>query len=133
MVAREELAGPTRKAHVNLAQEGDAKKGVWYLDSGATNHMTGDRAAFAELDTSVTGTVKFGDGSQVDICGQGTVLFVCKSGEHQAVTGVYYIPRLNTQIISLGQFDDNGCQVLIEDGILRVRDRERQLLIKVRR
>lgn len=91
------------KAQVNLAQEGDAKEGVWYLDSGATNHMTGDRAAFAELDTSVTGFVKFGDGSTVDICGQGTVLFVCKSGEHRAITGVYYIPRLNTHIISLGQ------------------------------
>ena len=62
--------------------------------------MTGDRAAFAELDTSIVGTVKFGDDSHVDICGQGTVLFVCKSGEHRAITGVYYIPRLNTQIIS---------------------------------
>ena len=80
--------------------------------------MTGDRAAFAELDTGITGSVKFGDGSTVDICGQGTVLFICKSGEHRAVTGVYYIPRLNSHIISLGQFDENGCQVLIEDGLL---------------
>ena len=138
---REESALSTRKestlflleekAQVNLAQGGDAKEGVWYLDSGATNHMTGDRAAFAELDTSIVGTVKFGDGSRVDICGQGTVLFVCKSGEHRAVTGVYLIPWLNTQIISLGQVDENGCQVLIEDGLLRVRDRERQLLVKV--
>ena len=86
-------SGPTlflleEKAQVNLAQEGDAKEGVWYLDSGATNHMTGDCAAFAELDTGITGSVKFGDGSTVDICGQGTVLFVCKSGEHRAITGV---------------------------------------------
>jgi len=121
------------KAQVNLAQEGDAKEGVWYLDSGATNHMTGDRTAFAELDSSIVGTVKFGDGSKVDICGQGTVLFVCKSGEHRAITGVYYIPRLNTHIISLGQFDENGCQVLIEDGLLRVRDAQRKLVIKVQR
>ena len=121
------------KAQVNLAQEGDTKKGVWYLDSGATNHMTGDRAAFAELDPSIVGTVKFGDGSRVNICGQGTVLFICKTGEHRAITGVYYIPRLNTQILSLGQFDENGCQILIKDGILRLRDRERKLLVKVER
>jgi hypothetical protein len=43
-------------------------------------------------------------------------MFICKSGEHRAITGVYYIPRMNTHIISLGQFDENGCQVLIEDG-----------------
>jgi hypothetical protein len=64
--------------------------------------MTGDRDAFAELDTSITSSVKFGDGSTVDICGQGTVMFVCKSGEHRAITRVFYIPRLNTHIISLG-------------------------------
>jgi hypothetical protein len=64
--------------------------------------MTSDRAAFAELNTSVTSSIKFGDGSTVDISGQRTVLFVCKSDEHRAITGVYYIPRLNTHIISLG-------------------------------
>ena len=142
-VTRKESTTPTReelvlflreeKAQVNLAQEGDTKKGVWYLNSGVTNHMTGDCAAFAELDSSIVGTVKFGDGSRVDICGQGTVLFIYKSGEHRSITGVYYIPRLNTQILSLGQFDENGCQTLIKGGILRLRDRERRLLVKVER
>ena len=116
--ARKDPATPTReesdlflleeKAQVNLAQEGDAKDGVWYFDSGAPNHMTSDRTAFAELDTSIVGTVKFRDGSHVDICGQGTVLFICKSDEHRAVTGVYLITRLNTQIIGLGQLYENG-------------------------
>ena len=77
------------KAQVNLAQEGDAKDGVWVLDSGATSHMTGKRTMFAKLDTSIVGTVKFGDGSVVDICGQGTVLFVGRTGEHLAIEGVY--------------------------------------------
>ena len=47
----------------------------WVLDTGATNHMTGTRAVFAELNTSVTRTIKFGDDSMVDIEGKGTVLF----------------------------------------------------------
>ena len=34
----------------------------WILDTGATNHMTGERTAFSELDTKVHGTVRFGDG-----------------------------------------------------------------------
>jgi hypothetical protein len=80
--------------------------------------MTGDHATFAELDLSIVDSVNFGYGSTVDICGQGKVMFVCKSGEHRAITGVFYILRLNTHIISLGQFDQNGCQVLIEDGLL---------------
>ena len=95
--------------------------------------MTGDRAVFAELDTAVTGTVKFGDGSVVNICGRGTILLACKTGEHRAITGVYYIPRLCSHIISLGQLDESGCQVLIQDGVLRVRDWEHRLLAKVQR
>ena len=122
------------KAQVDLAdltQEGDTNNGVWVLDTGATSHMTGDRTMFAELDTSIVGTVKFGDGSVVDICGQGTVLFVGRTNEHLAIQGVYWIPRLNTHIISLGQLDEIGFEVLIKGGVLRMRDREIHLLVKV--
>ena len=47
----------------------------WYLDSGASNHMTGSKTSFSELDNDVTGTVKFGDGSRVAIQGRGTIIF----------------------------------------------------------
>ena len=92
------------------------------LDTGATKHMTGSRDVFAELNTSVTGTVKFGDGSVVDIEGKGTVLFACKSGEHRRLDGVYFIPRLTTNIVSLGQMDEDGFKVDIESEILRLYD-----------
>lgn len=70
--------------------------------------MTGSRSAFSELDTGVRGTVKFGDGSVVNIQGRGIVLFKCKNGEHQALTGVYHIPRLTANIMSLEQLDAEG-------------------------
>lgn len=43
----------------------------WYLDNGASNHMTGDRHKFRDLDETVTGKVRFGDGSAVEIQGKG--------------------------------------------------------------
>ena len=95
--------------------------------------MTGNRAAFSELDTEVVGTVKFGDNSGVGIQGRGTVVFQCKDGEHKALTNVYFIPKLRSNIISIGQLDERGCQVLIDGGVLRIRDRERKLLAKVER
>jgi hypothetical protein len=42
--------------------------------------MTGVRSAFTEIDSSITGSVKFGDGSHVEICGRGTILFRCLYG-----------------------------------------------------
>jgi hypothetical protein len=105
----------------------------WVLDIGATNHMTSARDVFAELNTAVMGTVRFGDGSVVSIEGKGTVLFACKTGEHRRLEGVYFIPRLTTNIVSLGQMDEDGSKVDIEHGILRLYDLQRQLLAKVTR
>jgi len=96
------------KLYVQLGEKGDGHTARWILDTGATNHMTGARSAFAELDSGVRGSVRFGDGSTVDIEGRGTVLFRCKMGEHQRLTGVYHIPRLTANIICLGQMEEEA-------------------------
>jgi len=131
--ARVHLVEPKVLLHLSEEEKEAVVSRRWVLDIGATNHMTGTRTVFAELNTGVTGTVKFGDGSVVDIQGKGTVLFACKSGEHRRLDGVYYIPRLTTNIISLGQMDEDGFKVDIESGILRLFDLERKLLAKVHR
>ena len=51
--------------------------------------------------------------------------------EHHLFTGVYYIPALKNSIISVGQLDENGSRVEIEDGVLRIWDRSRRPLAKV--
>lgn len=106
---------------------------VWYLDTGASNHMTGNWAAFSDLDLTVNGTIKFGDGSVVDIVGRGTILFAARKGRHRALTNAYFIPRLRSNIISLGQLDESGCVILVKDSVLSVRDQRNELLAKVRR
>ena len=77
--------------------------------------------------------VKFGDGSRVAIRGRGTIIFRCQNGEHRTLTDVYYILQLHSNIISIGQLDEHGSEVLIKDGILRIRDQEQRLLAKVKR
>ncbi|WVZ48804.1 LOW QUALITY PROTEIN: hypothetical protein U9M48_000211 [Paspalum notatum var. saurae] len=84
--------------------------GVWYLDTGASNHMTGNKEAFSELNKDVAGAVKFGDGSTVKILGRETIMFAAKGGGHRILTDVYYIPRLRSNIVSLGQLDEDGCK-----------------------
>ena len=46
---------------------------------------------------------------------------------------VYYIPQLRSSIISIGELDDRGSEVLIKDEVLRIRDQEQRLLAKVKR
>jgi hypothetical protein len=102
------------KVLVHLSEEEktrDTKS--WVLDTGATNHMSGARLAFAELNKVVRRTVSFGDGSVANIEGYSTVLFNCKNGEHRSFAGVYYIPRLTSNIISIGQLDEARYKVNI--------------------
>ena len=65
--------------------------------------------------------------------GAGTVLFEGKTGEHLPLTGVYFIPRLTTNIVSLGQLDKGGCDVHSKHGVLQIRDEKDRLIIRVKR
>ncbi|WVZ95085.1 LOW QUALITY PROTEIN: hypothetical protein U9M48_040890 [Paspalum notatum var. saurae] len=102
------LEEPRAQVHLGKEEGDEEATERWYLDSGASNHMTGS-------------------------LGRGTILFSCSNGGHRALTGGYYIPRLRSNIVSLGQLDERGCKVLIDDGVLRIRDREQKLLVKVSR
>ncbi|XP_066341168.1 uncharacterized protein [Miscanthus floridulus] len=42
------------RAQVHLGHVGADQEQRWYLDSGASNHMTGSKASFSELDDDVT-------------------------------------------------------------------------------
>ena len=44
----------------------------------------------------------------VNIKGRGTILFACADGEHRALTDVYYIPQLRSNIVSLGSSTRTG-------------------------
>jgi hypothetical protein len=95
--------------------------------------MTGCGSAFSELNRNIRGTVKFGDGSVVQIEGMGTILFQCKNGEHHAFAGVFFIPKLTTNIVSVGQLDEGGFRTIIDGGVMVIRDFEGRLLAKVQR
>lgn len=106
---------------------------VWYLDNGASNHMTGQRGKFKELDESITGQVRFGDNSTVQIKGKGTISFKCKNGEEHLLREVYFIPTLCNNIISLGQMAEDGNKVILDVEHLWVYEGKGRLLMNVRR
>jgi hypothetical protein len=111
----------------------EESEGAWVLDIGASNHMTGRREVLMSLDTSVGGTVRFGDGSLVDIKGIGSVLLQTKKKGHKVLSEVYYIPKLQSSIISLGQLEEGGCKVVLEDGYCEIYDVGRSLLARAPR
>ncbi|GJW82981.1 ribonuclease H-like domain, reverse transcriptase, RNA-dependent DNA polymerase [Tanacetum coccineum] len=64
------------------------EESLWYLDNGASNHMTGVKEHFKEIDEKITGNVRFGDGSYVEIKGKGSILLECKNKEQRAISQI---------------------------------------------
>nr|GEV55676.1 ribonuclease H-like domain, reverse transcriptase, RNA-dependent DNA polymerase [Tanacetum cinerariifolium] len=97
----------------------------WYLDNGASNHMTGVREHFKEIDEKVSGKVRFRDG--------GSILIECDDEKQRIISHVYYIHWLKSNLLSLGQFTKIGCKVVMEDDELRLYDMDNKLFMKVTR
>lgn len=106
---------------------------VWYLYNGASNNMTSSRSKFKNLDEKVTGCVRCGDGSTVEIRGKGTVSFKYKNEEEKLLTEVYYIPNLCNNIISFGQLSEESNRVGLHGVYLWVYDENDKLIMKVKR
>ena len=49
------------------------KEGVWYLDSGCSRHMTGDKTMFSTITPKDGGYVTFGDDKKGKIIGIGNI------------------------------------------------------------
>lgn len=53
---------------------------VWFLDSGCSNYMTGDKDIFIKFDISYKSRVIFGDGKVESVEGKGIIFVVLKFG-----------------------------------------------------
>ena len=106
---------------------------VWYLDNGASNHMCGNRSFFSTLDETITGKVRFGDNSRINIRGKGSIRFIFEGGDKKILSNVYYIPGLRSNIVSLGQATEVGCEVRMKDDTLTLFDRNGGVMVRTKR
>ena len=68
---------------------------TWYINSGASSHMTGTRDGFTEMtETDLDLEVVLGDDTVVRAVGRGTVNFQRESMERTRLNDVLYIPWL---------------------------------------
>ncbi|GAV56881.1 hypothetical protein CFOL_v3_00422, partial [Cephalotus follicularis] len=54
-------------------EEEDNDETQWYLDSGRSKHMTGDKSLFVKFESKQGGDVTFGDNAKGKIMGFGTI------------------------------------------------------------
>jgi len=80
--------------------------------------------SYTYLNERIKGTVKFGVGSSVQIHGLGSMVIQGRQQEHKVLTHIYYIPKLKTNIVSLGQLKEKRFEVSLKNGRCNVLDQD---------
>lgn len=97
----------------------DKNKEAWFLDSGCSNHMSGSKEWFTDIDEQFRQSVKLGNDTKMAVKGRGNVKFQV-NGITQVITNVYYVPELKNNLLSIGQLQEKGVTILIKDGVCGV-------------
>lgn len=91
---------------------------VWYLDSGCSRHMTGDKSWFSSFTATNSGTVTFGDGKKAKILGRGTV----SAPGMPNLENVMLVEDLKANLISISQLCDDIGNVWFDKKQCNVKD-----------
>ena len=114
-------------SYVELNQS--RKEDVWFLDSGCSNHMCGNKLWFSDLDEEFRQSVKLGNNSKMTVLGKGNIRMQV-AGVTQVITDVFYIPELRNNLLSVGQLQEKGVAILIQHGECRVYHPEKGLIMQ---
>nr|GEU51107.1 hypothetical protein [Tanacetum cinerariifolium] len=92
---------------------------LWYLDSGCSKHMTGDRSQLTNFVNKFLGTVKFGNDHVEKIMGYGDY----KIG-NVSISRVYFVEGLGYNLFSVGKFCDSDLEVAFHQHTCFIRNLE---------
>jgi hypothetical protein len=89
---------------------------TWYIDSGASRHMTSVHEHLTDLTQCGDTEVVLGDDREVKVAGCGTVSFRRESLPPMILTEVLYVPGLKENLVSISTIEEKGYEVLFRDG-----------------
>jgi hypothetical protein len=86
-----------------LVLSAQRQKNPWYIDSGCSKHMIGDKSKFLTLSESKSGNVTFGNDALGKIKGKGMVSLSNSKGKAQ---DVLFLEGLKHNLLSVSQVCD---------------------------
>ncbi|XP_020243384.1 uncharacterized protein LOC109821619 [Asparagus officinalis] len=102
----------------------DVASDVWFVDSGCSNHMSGIREMFRELDKTQKMQVKLGDNKNIQVEGEGTVAIKTNNGKVKLLHDVQFVPKLAHNLLSVGQLMAGGYTIIFDDGECVIKDKK---------
>jgi hypothetical protein len=95
---------------------------MWFVNSGASCHMTGHKEWFTRLqEGGVNLVIELGDYRRYKVQGVGTVSFQREFGKPLRFSDVLYVPGLTKNLISVSTLEDKGYEVTFRKGKVFIR------------
>ncbi|CAL9011028.1 unnamed protein product, partial [Prunus brigantina] len=107
--------------YANCATLETKTQGECYIDSGCSNHMTGNVDLLVDLRTNVAGQVQMPTGALVKVAGMGSLVIDTTKGR-KYIREVMYLPGLKENLLSVGQMDEHGYFLVFGGGVCKVFD-----------
>jgi hypothetical protein len=101
-----------------LVLSAQSKNNPWYIDSGCSKHMIGDKSKFLTLSDSKSGNVTFGNDAPGKIKGKG-IVNLCN--EKRKAQDVFLVEYLKHNLLSVSQVCDRGCEVVFTSKDCRIK------------
>ena len=114
-------------------QEMSLHDNLWYLDTGASSHMTSNRSFFHSIDKNQHGVIRFGDESSMMFERKGYIVVNYPNGEELKLEGVLSSPSLKVNILSLDKLDDDSFTSTLGGGFLSIFDNEGRMFARIRK
>jgi len=111
-------------------KEEEERSNERYFDTGCSNHMTGKKSWFSELDDSVNRKIRFADNSILCAAVNGKFMVHRKDGKKACITDMLYVPNMKSNLISIGQLLLKGYTMKVEAQTIKVFDSKNILILK---
>eukprot|EP00253_Pinus_taeda_P007797 PITA_07797 len=90
---------------------------VWFLDTGGSFHMTGDRDLFSDLEDKDIGVhIEMGDDGRYSATGISTISFERESGKPFVLNEVMHVLGLKKNLIFVAMLEDKGYDAVFNKG-----------------
>eukprot|EP00253_Pinus_taeda_P032692 PITA_32692 len=119
-ITRENISQNNVLLACNMAETNS--EDIWFLDSGCSNHMTGNIALFSALDQNVKSEVTLGTDTKISVMGKGEVKIFTKKGEKKTIADVYCVPGMRCNLLSIGQLVHKGYNVFFKNDVYTIMD-----------
>lgn len=104
IVAKDDLLVACGENAINLVCD----ESRWFVDSGATSHVTPKKELFSSYTPGNFEMLKMGNDNEVEVLGIGTVCLESSNGSRLVLNNVKHAPDVRLNLITVGYLDDEG-------------------------